>query len=603
MENLPVVAIDFETYYDDSLSITTLGVHAYLAHPDVEIYMVSLAIDDGREWVGDPREAPWDELPDEFIFVAHNAAFDSAVYDELRKELPDLPSPMAWRCTADLCAYLGLPRDLKGAALDQLGEKADKSVRSAAKGERWPEDFTDEEQADMLEYALNDARYCLRLWQKLNSLWPENEQRLSEMTGRMGARGVCVNYEALKEAHDKVHLASFENSHEIPWAEFSKVGLASTNQLALHCLQAGIPAPPNTKKDDSDFLDWVAEYGDDCPWVAAVGKHRSLNRLGTILNKFESYSVDGKLRYSLKYCGAHTGRWSGSGGMNMQNMSAKSLAGVNLRNLIIPCPGNEFHVSDYSAIEAVVILWLAGDERQLNLIRDGLDVYEAHARMTMGYDSPRPLKEEDPDLRKRAKVRSLGLGFGMGAGRFIATAKQSGLILTEEEAQAEVDDYRAKNRPITALWSKLGNACKRSRGQNFELELPSGRILPYWKVTESIEKWTKTLPDGTEETKVSTVYRAKTAKNRGVAKKQHGGLLTENLVQATARDILAHALPRIEDAGLPVVLHVHDEVVCEVPIGTDPELLTKIMTDVPAWASTCPVSASTHVMTKYDKAP
>jgi DNA polymerase len=248
-----------------------------------------------------------------------------------------------------------------------------------------------------------------------------------------------------------------------------------------------------------------------------------------------------------------------------------------------------------------VSLWYAEDWAQLELLRNGMDVYEAHARRTMGYNRPERLEdyvkseacpEKDRNMRQIAKGRVLGLGFGMGFKRLMEFAKaQLGLVLTAAEAKRIVDDFRAANPGIVALWKKLDSAMRlhayrqaqAKRNEPFAIELPSWRSLEYFDVNTS--------DDG---------VRARDERGGNVLH-WFGGKLAENLVQSTARDILAEAILRIEAAGHSVVLHVHDEVVVECDPSVTDEEIHKLMTVTPEWATGLPIDSSVESADRYFK--
>ena len=210
-----------------------------------------------------------------------------------------------------------------------------------------------------------------------------------------------------------------------------------------------------------------------------------------------------------------------------------------MRRIFIPHPGNVFIISDLAQIEARVALYLAGDEKQLNLLRDGTSIYEVHARATMGYTGSEPLKVADPDLYRLAKARVLGLGYGCGAAKFMLLAKSMADVdLTLSQANVQVADFRRKNAMLVNLWNNLENRFKRYRGQDFHVQLYSGRELVYRDIHPFAGEWHATV--------------------QGRTAAYYGGKLCENITQATARDIFCHMLLALEDAGYTCRFHVHD---------------------------------------------
>ena len=156
-------ALDFESFYDPECSVKTLGPRAYFSHPSFDAYLVTVASDEGFSFVGHPASFDWELLRDQRV-VMHNASFDFALYrfGVERGWYPDVP--FECHCTADMVAYLGLPRSLKDASAAVLHVEVSKAVRSDMKGKRW-ESMTPEFQEQVKEYALKDAELCLKLWQ------------------------------------------------------------------------------------------------------------------------------------------------------------------------------------------------------------------------------------------------------------------------------------------------------------------------------------------------------------------------------------------------------------------------------------------------------
>ena len=189
-----VLAIDFETYYDQDYSLKKMDAWSYVHHPKFDCYLMSvygITPSGPFEWVGHPKDfEEWHHF-DHATLLAHNAAFDSLVFQRLQSLgiIPAVESPV-WRCTASLSVYLSAPRSLKGACKQLLGMTVDKTQREKAKGQTGPDLFGNEA---MLAYALEDARLCFLLWDKFNHLWPETEQELATLTFEWGQRGIAVD--------------------------------------------------------------------------------------------------------------------------------------------------------------------------------------------------------------------------------------------------------------------------------------------------------------------------------------------------------------------------------------------------------------------------
>ena len=350
--------------------------------------------------------------------------------------------------------------------------------------------------------------------------------------------------------------------------------------------------------------------------------------------------ADGRLRDAARYYGAHTGRWSGQG-MQLQNMprpakhfenlpadttyphtiSAKGERVIDvdayanevlrgrpcdaddvallLRATICAAPGHVFVVRDYKSVEARATAWVAGDAAALEVFRSGRDPYKVAASAIFGvaYD------DVEKWQRQVGKVAELALGYQGGPGAFESLARVYRIdpaIMNALDLPSLVARWRGLHVAIKSLWY----ACQRAfhaavigtptsvsvleyaPGDRGEVAcfLPSGRPIVYQEASADAEGLVFTGTKGREHT--------------------YGGKLVENAIQGLCRDLLAEALVRAEDAGLRPVLHVHDEIVCEVPRSRAAEaeaLLHKIMTSPPAWAQTFPLDADGWIGERYRK--
>lgn len=640
-------SIDFETTYSKKVSIHELGTYAYLRHPWCEIYMVSVypcGLPKGRvvqPWALRPEAVDWSSLGGHGSrWVAHNASFDEAVALRLVElgVIPEHCLPEEWACTSDLCSYLGFPRDLKSAVKVAFKEDISKEVRTNMKG-RAVADLTKEEWADLLEYAGDDAIWCARLWDSFGHLWPTSahtidERRLSRLTRRMEMRrGAHVNVGAIPKLHDDLVERRQELARGIPWVDWTMVGdkwvQGKNGPAAIKARDKWFAeqghVPPSTSKDDEALRLWMDQQEEEGrPHLVKPLKDliewRSVKRISDNMSKLAELAVNGmpgnRAPVSLKYAGAHTLRWTNSSKFNWLNMDRKG----DTRNLITPAPGNVLVGADYSQIEPRCLAYLAGAWDFLEMLAD-TDVYEAHARTSMGYTDPRPLDEVDPDMRKYAKVRILGGGYGAGADRFREMAMTfTGMELTREEAKEVVEDFRATNPHIPELWAKLDRELRNAalRGDKLlELELPSGRIMRYQKPTRRKKRYPAVInPEDGEILRpafdkwVFTVQIPGEKIYREVI--TWGGVLTENITQAMARDVFVDGMLRIEDRleerGIEdpcgIILHVYDEFLLEVPEEHGEwckAMLEHEMSISPEWAKSLPLAADANILTEYTK--
>ena len=603
------LAVDFETYYDRDYSLKKMDAYSYVHHPKFDCYLMSvyghvpitaLAHLESDEcpppyvlfqWCGHPKDFQHWHLFDGSTLVAHNAAFDSLVFKRLQQQriAPSFLQNLRWRCTAAMAVYLSAPRSLQGACKQLLNIDADKTQRTKASGQSGDDLFGNEA---MFAYALEDARLCFLLWEKFHHLWPAEEQALATLTFEWGQQGIGVDLQTLEKSIQTLETQRFDAAKKLPWVDdFNEDTPLSHSKLAVACREAGISCPASLAMDDTDCEAWEEKYGPEYPWVNAM---RIFRRTNMLLSRF--YTIrsrvrkeDGCFPYALKYFGAVPGRWSGDAGFNVQNMPRGELFGADLRKCFVPKSGNVFIIADLCQIEPRILAWLIEDEEFLSLVRSGVDIYEAHARSTMGYSNPSPLKEVDPDKRALAKARVLGLGYGCGPQKFVAVAKNlGGIDISFADAKKTVADFRSKNPKISKLWNQLDREFKRSAGGDYAIELPSGRALRYFNVAKT--------PRG---------YYAAATERGGIPRSLYGCLLTENIVQATARDLFAEHLLQIQHAGIGrIVFHVHDEVIVEVPEARAEEACAQIqtiMSTTPDWLSGCPVAAEAGIFKRYTK--
>ena len=577
-----------------------MGVDKYVAHPEAEIYLVSV-VGEGHHYVGPVADFDWEKV-DGCDAVAHNARFDETVFPEAQKrgQIPASVRINEWHCTADLAVYLGAPRSLLGAAEALLGKTISKAYRVTAEDKTYS-DFTEEELKIVMEAGISDAETSLELWEKFNHLWPEGEQTISRLNREITRKGCTIDVALLDKALDTLSTRLWEYGNDIPWDWSDNKTPLSPKKIRMQCRKEGIPSPSSFAEDSEECQEWEATYGDDYPFVRVLRDWRKAHSLHGKLQRIKSrLRVDpvhprdeaDNFPYTIKYFGAHTGRFSGDGGFNMQNIYSKEREGYNVRHMFIARPGKKLLIVDYAQIEARILLWFANDLPALELIREGHSVYEVHARTTMGYTGADDLKTVDPMLYKLAKARVLGLGYGCGATTFQTVAKaMAGLELSAEECQKTVWDYRAANRPITSFWSRLDSLLRgalNSADRTLTLGLPSGREMNYYNVAALDGKIG--VQPGLRANRVGT----------------WGGKLTENVVQATGRDILADGWVNIDKAftdpeELRLLFHVHDEFVFEVDPDIDVSKVEAVLTVAPDWAKTLPLDVESEMVDHYKK--
>lgn len=613
------VAFDTETFYikptvkDDGYSVSSLGNWRYAHDPRFDCYMLSVY--DGEDsWVGHPKEFNWDALNGAQV-VSHNRAFDETIYERL-VELGIAPrvQPAAWDCSANLTSYLCNRRSLAQSAEHLLGVNVPKGMRDWMNNKTWADAIAAGKDKELIEYARGDVIHCWNLWDKFSSQWTPLERGLSNLTIKQCARGVAIDIEKLQRYRACLGMVLFHIEKSLPWvAEGAKV--TSPKAIAEECRKCGIPCPPVKSHDGGEeaFIVWEGTYGPKFAWVSNVGQWRSINKVLTTLDTInERLRPDNTIDFSLLYFGGHTGRWSGGGsGLNMQNLRKDPLyirddysiapdfeenlrEVLDIRSLFIPRPGNKFVICDLSQIEPRVLNWLCGNFELLDRIKDGMPIYEAHARETMGWTGG-DLKKENPVLYKAAKARVLALGYACGPKKYVSAAKKmADYDVAPEDAETQVAEFRAANAKIVKMWNRLDNQFKNSTGKTFEMELPSGRIMRYPRVLSECK------PFKDEKGKWHSKY-VTTADIGGKRVSTYGGKLTENLVQATSRDVFGEHLLALDRAGIHTVFSVHDEAVCEVPTDADSRKVEQIMSKTPDWIEGCPIGAEAVEASYYKK--
>jgi DNA polymerase len=458
-----------------------------------------------------------------------------------------------------------------------------------------------------------------------------SEQRLWELDQRMNDRGVRIDTAMVNQIvrHDERRRQELqEEAREI-------TGLDNPNslpQLRVWLEEHGLPLKQVTKDVVSAAL--TLQYiPDEVRRVLeirqALGK-TSTAKYSTMLGAVCS---DGRLRGILQFYGAsRTGRWAGRL-VQIQNLARNSLPDLDLarqlakagdfetletlfgepafvfselvRTAFIPSEGCRFVVSDFSAIEARVVAWLAGEEWVLEAFRAGKDIYCETASMM--YHVPVVKHGQNAELRQKGKIATLACGYGGGVGAM--KAMDRGGSIPEEELQSVVDQWRQANPKIVKLWRKCEQAARTAieehrtvkasklisfthRGGHLFVRLPSGRSLCYWKA--------RITDDG------QLVYMGTNQTTRQwMETETWGGKLVENIVQAVARDCLAVAMQRVTRHGLQIVMHIHDEMIVDVPLHYQPEnvleLVNAEMGEEIEWAPGLPLKGDGYVCEYYKK--
>ena len=643
-----ILGIDLETY--SSAPLPKCGVYRYVDATDFEILLFSYAYDDGPVKTIDL--ACGDPLPEDvltaledpkIIKVAYNAQFERVC---LSRYLGRWLDPHQWRCTAVMASYLTLPSRLADVAValkltQQKMEEGKDLIRyfsvpckpTKANGGRtrnMPADAP-EKWAVYRQYNAQDVE-TERAVRKALEAWPlpEHEWELYALDQIINDRGVRIDRKLVKNAM-AVDAAFSEAAYRRAKGLTGLENPGSVNQLKAWLADQNIPMESLAKKI-------VQEKAAQTDGIVAELLNLRLELSKTSVKKYESMARtvcrDGRVHGLLQFGGAsRTFRWAGRM-VQVQNLPQNHLPDLDLareivkagdekqlellfgsvpntrseliRTAFIPRDGYRFIVADFSAIEARVLAWLAGEDWVLEEFRGKGKIYEATASRMFHIPQETIVKgHPNYEYRQKGKQATLSCGYGGGIGAL----KAMGARMPEEEMQPLVDAWRAANPNIVAFWGALDRAARRVIHKQETNRV--GKVTLYWQDDKLLMR----LPSGrnlcyqsphfTENRFGSDAigYYAPNAAGQMVEQETFGGKLAENATQAIARDVLAHAMLNLEKAGYPIVFHVHDEAIMEVPIGEGSlEEACRIMAISPDWAKDLPLRADGDEMRYYQKA-
>lgn len=593
------------------------------------------------------------------IIEAHNASFEYAIWTNVcikKYGWPELPLEKL-RCSAAKASMHALPRSLEQAC-QALGLPIQKDMegyrlmmkmcrpRAPRKNEPelnphdphglyWWEDQADFER--LYEYCMNDVIAEEALSSALSDL-PAKELEIWQLDQVINARGIQADIISAQT------MLAMVTEHEEKLLERLRVlthGSVRTakqvEQLRGYLRGLGVDLPDLAAATVRDAL--RKDMSHEAKEILEI--RRSLGRSSAA--KYQSIldraSADGRVRGALLYHGAGTGRWSGAGiqpqnfpsrikisstpeemlgvviagGLELHNAlyddDPMATAGAVTRSVLTASEGKDLVVADYSAIEGRGLAWLAGEDTELENYRNDLDPYITNAAMILCKPYDHVTKDE---RQSPGKISVLACGYGGSVG---AVRKFGGEGLSDDAIKEQIVDPWRKAHPMTRrFWYELENACLEAVNQptrissyrsiSFRVKdkflmcrLPSGRLLYYYDpdVRPCKTSW--------GEMKDSVTYMTvDSLSKKWVRTNTYGGKLAENVTQAICRDLMAEAMLRVEAAGYPIVITVHDELVCEVPEGFGSvEELEQIMCVVPNWATGFPIKAAGWRGKRYKK--
>lgn len=653
-----VMGIDIETY--SSVDLAKAGVYAYTEAPDFDILLIGYKYDDEDEvHVIDTLavDRDFDEELYEFrlaltdpsiVKTAFNANFERTC---LAKWTGAAMPPEEWRCTmikaltmglpgnlADVGMALGLPedklKDPQGKALIQFFSKPCKPTRTNGQRTRNLPAHDPEKWKLFIAYNRQDVVTEQEILKRLAVYKiPDSEQALWSLDQHMNDNGVKLDIPMV----EKIVEYDTQRRQELQEEAQTITGLSNPNSLAQlkkWLASQGVEMASVTKDTIAEALagDLPENVRRMLEIRTALGK-TSVAKYSTMLT---AVCQDHRLRGILQFYGANrSGRWAGRL-VQTHNLAKNSLPDLDLarelaaagdfdtmqtlfgetafvfseliRTAFIPSDGCRFVVSDFAAIEARVISWISGEEWRLEAFRAGKDIYcETASQM---YKVPVVKHGENGHLRQKGKVAELACGYQGGIGAMKRMDK--GGTIPEEELQAVVDAWRAANPKIPKLWRTCELAAKTAIEEhrtvriahgiafsyingNLFIKLPSGRKLCYWDTRLKLDP-----RDGRDH----IVYMGVNQETKQWGETEtYGGKLVENIVQATARDCLAVAMTRVSELGYKIVMHVHDEMIVDVPNEDKeaPAVINDIMGQPIDWAPGLPLKGDTYETPFYKK--
>ncbi len=663
------LGIDIETY--SSREIKDVGVYAYADAPDFEVMLFAYKADDDPVKIIDlaqGEELPAEILQALFdphvLKTAYNANFEMTC---LTKWLGREMDPAQWSCTSVLALTLGLPGYLAGVAgalhfpedkqkmkvgrrlIEYFCKPCRPTKANGMRTRNLPPKRQTAEHATLFtdysqdgddwelfkEYCRQDVVVEQEIRDRLERFLPgPKEHKLWELDQRINNAGILVDTQLVKSA--------IKLDYEIRSSALNEMrrltGLENPNSRDQ--LKPWLEAKLNTVIGslDKQYVEDTLKRTDLPADVKEVLKLKQLVSK-TSVKKYatakKALCSDGRLHGLFQFYGAaRTGRWSGRI-LQPQNLAQNHLEDLDtarelvregdldtlrmlydnpsdvlsqlIRTALVARPGYEFLVADFSAIEARVIAWLAGENWRLETFAKGGDIYCASASAMFGV--PVEKHGQNSHLRQKGKIAELALGYQGSVGALISMGAAR-MGIPEKELSEIVNKWRAASPKIVKMWWDAEKAAKQAieyrkpvpfkRGIVFSMEsgilfirLPGGRRIAY--------PGPRLIED--EKGKASITYMGTDQTTKDWCRLEtYGGKLVENIVQATARDCLADAMLRLDEAGYRIQMHVHDEVVIEAPAGKEKlEDIVAIMATNSSWNRGLPLAAAGYITPYYKK--
>lgn len=644
------IGIDIETY--SSNDIARGGVYKYAEAEDFTLLLFAYCVDGGE--VNCIDLAQGEKIPAEIvealrdpnvIKTAFNATFERVCIS--RYFGWPLMDPSQWKCTMVRAARMGLPLSLEqcGEVL-RLAEGKMKEGKALIryfsvpnKGKRhMPSDAPDRWEL-FKAYNIRDVEVEQAILKKVKRLEPaEFDERLYVIDQLINDRGVLIDRTLVDNASRfdaEYKSLLFREAQELTGMENPN----STAQIKHYLHQVTGFTVDSLNKKSIDDIEERLQYWPKAQRVLAIRREMGKTSNMKYSAMQDCVCKDGRIHGLLQFCGAsRTGRWAGRL-VQIQNLPQNHLKDLDyarqlvkagdlddfmlqysnptqvlselIRTAFVAKEGHTFHVCDFSAIEARVIAWLAGEEWVLDVFREGGDIYCATAGQMFNCE----VKKHGPnaELRQKGKIAVLALGYGGGVAALEAMGG-SRMGLSQDEMKEIMQKWRGANPNIVSLWSTIEKAATKAikTGGEYRIHrgtvvsykwgallitLPSGRTLCYPRADIGIER-----NDGWRGDHEVIEYEGTNQTTKKWERvRTYGGKLTENIVQAIARDILGEIILRAHDAGLDIVFHVHDEIVVEARPDQTLKMVEDIFSKPITWCRALPLKGAGYTTPYYLK--
>lgn len=641
---MKTISIDIETY--SSVNLTKSGVYKYCEADDFDILLFAYSVDGGEVNVVDLAMGEKIPLPilnaltdENVIKWAFNAQFERIC---LSKYIGHYMTAQSWRCTMVWTATLGLPLSLEGVGAvlglekQKLTEGKDLiryfctpgKLRDGTVIRHFPQDAP-ERWERFKKYNIRDVEVEMSIQQRLSKFpVPDSEWQNYILDQEINDRGIALDMDLVKSAikcDTEMRESNLQTAREITGLDNPN----STTQLKSWLSEKGVEAESLSKNAVEALLESTTG---DIAEILTLRKQLAKSSVKKYTAMVNAVCKDNRARGLIQFYGANrTGRYAGRL-IQVQNLPQNHLPDLTqartlvknelykdiemlydfvpfvlselVRTAFVPRQNCRFYVADFAAIEARVIAWLAGEKWRQTVFENGGDIYCASASQM--FHVPVEKNGVNGHLRQKGKIAELALGYGGSVGALKAMgALQMGL--DEKELQPLVDAWRQSNSNIVQFWYAVDRAIKecikekhdtKTHGIGFSLKsgilfitLPSGRKLAYVKPRIGENRF------GGE----SVTYEGVGSTKKWERLESYGAKFVENIVQATARDILAEAMMRLNKNGYAIVMHIHDEAVIEAPVETSLDDICKVMGQTPTWADGLLLRADGYVCDFYRK--